>query len=216
MIEDLKAQVLQANLDLVKYGLVTLTWGNVSGIDRDEELIVIKPSGIDYAIMTRQDMVVIDMDGKVVEGKCRPSSDTATHIELYKAFKDIGGVTHSHSECATTFAQACQEIPCYGTTHADHFSGTIPVTRFLTEEEVKSAYELNTGKIIIQRFAQLNSNEIPGVLVAGHAPFTWGKNPLESVKNNLVLERVAKMALHSMMINPDIKELVMFLKPLVH
>jgi L-ribulose-5-phosphate 4-epimerase len=207
MIDELKERVLQANLALVKYGLVTLTWGNVSGIDREKKLIAIKPSGIDYDKMTANDIVVVNLDGEAIEGKWRPSSDTATHIELYKAFPEIGGVTHSHSECATAFAQACKEIPCYGTTHADHFSGTIPVTRFLTEDEAKSAYELNTGKVIIERFAGINENEIPGVLVAGHAPFTWGKDPMDSVKNNLVLERVAKMALQGKVLNPEIKEL---------
>jgi L-ribulose-5-phosphate 4-epimerase len=207
MLEELKEKVLEANLDLVKYGLVTLTWGNVSGVDRERELIVIKPSGIEYDRMVSQDMVIVDFNGKVIEGKWRPSSDTVTHIELYKAFKDIGGVTHSHSEYATSFAQACKEIPCYGTTHADHFSGTVPVTRFLTKDEVKSAYELNTGKVIVERFEKLNPNEIPGILVAGHAPFTWGKDPLDSVKNNLVLERVAKMSFNSIIINPEISNL---------
>ena len=207
MIDELKERVLQANLALVKYGLVTLTWGNVSGIDREKKLIAIKPSGIDYEKMTANDMVVVNLAGEAIEGKWRPSSDTATHIELYKAFPEIGGVTHSHSECATAFAQACREIPCYGTTHADHFSGTVPVTRFLSEDEVKTAYELNTGKVIIERFEKLNPVEIPGVLVAGHAPFTWGKDPMDSVKNNLVLERVAKMALNTKLINPEIKEL---------
>jgi L-ribulose-5-phosphate 4-epimerase len=207
MLEELKEKVLEANLDLVKYGLVTLTWGNVSGVDRERELIVIKPSGIEYDRMVSQDMVIVDFNGKVIEGKWRPSSDTVTHIELYKAFKDIGGVTHSHSEYATSFAQACKEIPCYGTTHADHFSGTVPVTRFLTKDEVKSAYELNTGKVIVERFEKLNPNEITGILVAGHAPFTWGKDPLDSVKNNLVLERVAKMSFNSIIINPEISNL---------
>lgn len=207
MLEELKEKVLQANLALVKYGLVTLTWGNVSGIDREQKLIVIKPSGIAYDRIVSQDMVVVDFTGKVVEGEWRPSSDTTTHIELYKVFDGIGGITHSHSEFATAFAQACKEIACYGTTHADHFGGTVPVTRFLTEDEVKSAYELNTGKVIIERFADINENEIPGVLVAGHAPFTWGKDPMDSVKNNLVLERVAKMALNTKIINPEVKDL---------
>ena len=211
MLKKLKDKVLQANLALVKYGLVTLTWGNVSGIDRKKELVVIKPSGIEYNKMTIEDMVVVNFDGEVVEGKWRPSSDTATHIELYTVFTEIGGITHSHSEYATAFAQACKDIPCYGTTHADHFSGTIPVTRFLTENEVKSDYELNTGKVIAERFADLNANEIPGVLVAGHAPFTWGKDPMESVINNLVLERVAKMTLQGMIINPEHKELPQYI-----
>ncbi|MEJ2544329.1 MAG: L-ribulose-5-phosphate 4-epimerase [Calditrichaceae bacterium] len=207
MLEELKEKVLQANLALVQHGLVTLTWGNVSGIDREQKLIVIKPSGIAYDRMVSQDMVVVDFKGNVIEGEWRPSSDTATHIELYKAFDGIGGITHSHSEFATSFAQACKEIPCYGTTHADHFSGTVPVTRFLTEDEVKTAYELNTGMVIIERFSKLNPNEIPGVLVAGHAPFTWGKDAMDSVKNNLVLERVAKMTLNTKIINPEVKDL---------
>jgi L-ribulose-5-phosphate 4-epimerase len=207
MLDDLKDQVLKANLDLVKYNLVTLTWGNVSGIDRDKKLIVIKPSGIDYDKLKIADMVVVDLTGKVIEGSLRPSSDTPTHIELYKNFKNIGGITHSHSECATIFAQACKEIPCLGTTHADHFYGPIPLTRFLTMEEVEENYEVNTGKIIIERFKNLDSTGTPGILVAGHAPFTWGKTPAESVKNNLILERVAKMALSAMLLNPEIKTL---------
>ena len=207
MLEDLKAQVLRANLDLVKYGLVTLTWGNVSGIDREKNLVVIKPSGIEYDKMTKDDMVVLNIEGKIVEGDKRPSSDTPTHIELYKAFKNIGGIAHSHSENSTIFAQACAEIPCYGTTHADHFYGPVPVTRFLTEEEVNSAYELNTGKIIIERFSNLDPDDTPGVLVAGHAPFAWGKDPVDAVKNNLVMESIAKMALGSLALNPQLKNL---------
>ncbi len=207
MLEELKDKVLKANQSLVKYGLVTLTWGNVSGIDREKNLVVIKSSGVDYEKMTTNDMVVVDLSGKVVEGSKRPSSDTATHVELYKAFQNIGGIAHSHSEFATIFAQACVEIPCFGTTHADHFDGNIPVTRFLTEKEVNENYELNTGKIIIERFKNLDPVAIPGVLVAGHAPFVWGKDAEDSVKNNLVLERVAKMAYVSMQLNPNLKAL---------
>lgn len=207
MLDELKLKVLKANLDLVKYGLVTLTWGNVSGINRSEGLIVIKPSGIDYDNMSADDMVVLDLDGKRVEGKWRPSSDTLTHVELYKEFPNIGGIAHSHSEYATIFAQALREIPCFGTTHADHFNGTIPVTRFLTEEEVDSGYEINTGKVIIERFKNLIPDDMPGVLVAGHAPFSWGKDPRDAVKNNLVLERVAKMALNSLMLNNKLTEI---------
>ncbi len=207
MLEELKERVLKANQYLVEYGLVTLTWGNVSGIDRKSELVVIKPSGVDYNLMKAADMVVVSLDGKIVEGKLRPSSDLPTHIELYKAFKEIGGITHSHSENATSFAQACAEIPCFGTTHADHFNGPVPVTRVLTEAEVNENYELNTGKVIIERFKELDYLGIPGVLVAGHAPFTWGKDPEDSVKNNLVLERVAKMALNSLMLNPQLSKL---------
>lgn len=207
MLKSLKEKVLKANQDLVKYNLVTLTWGNVSGIDRKKELIAIKPSGVDYAKLKLQDIVIVNMEGEVVEGELNPSSDTATHIEIYKAFTDIGGITHSHSEYATIFAQALTEIPCYGTTHADNFNGIIPVTRFLTKDEVISNYELNTGKVIIERFKNLDHISIPAVLVAGHAPFTWGKDPGDSVKNNLVLERVAKMALHALSLKPDLKAL---------
>ncbi len=207
MLNELKEKVLKANLDLVKYGLVTLTWGNVSGISRGEGLVVIKPSGVSYEKLTSEDMVVVDLDGKTVEGKFRPSSDTPTHIILYKAFETIGGITHSHSEYATTFAQACKEIPCFGTTHADHFNGPVPVTRFLTEEEVNSGYELNTGKLIVERFANLDPESVPGVLLAGHAPFTWGKDPEDSVKNNLILERIAKMALGSLQLNTSLTSL---------
>lgn len=201
MIEDLKEDVFQANLDLVKYNLVTLTWGNVSGILRDKGLIVIKPSGVDYNEMKNDDMVVLDMDARVVEGKLQPSSDTPTHIELYKAFPDISGITHSHSKYATMFAQACYEIPCFGTTHADYFYGPVPVTRFLTQEEVESDYELNTGKLIVERFKNLDPVSTPGVLIAGHGPFTWGKDALDSVKNNLVLERVAAMAIGTLQLD---------------
>ena len=207
MLNELKEKVLKANLDLVKYGLVTLTWGNVSGISREEGLVVIKPSGVSYEKLTAEDMVVVNLEGKIVEGKFRPSSDTPTHIVLYKAFENIGGITHSHSEYATTFAQACKEIPCFGTTHADHFNGPVPVTRFLTEEEVTSGYELNTGKLIVERFVDLDPVSVPGVLLAGHAPFTWGKDPEDSVKNNLILERIAKMALGSLQLNPSLTSL---------
>jgi len=207
MLEELKEKVLIANQSLVEYGLVTLTWGNVSGIDRNEGLVVIKPSGVDYSAMEAKDMVVCNLKGEIVEGKLRASSDLPTHIELYKAFKEIGGITHSHSENAASFAQACVEIPCFGTTHADHFNGPVPVTRFLTESEVKDNYELNTGKVIIELFKKLDYMAIPGVLVAGHAPFTWGKDPEDSVKNNLILERIAKMALNALMLNPKLSSL---------
>lgn len=206
-IDELKKQVARANLDLVKYGLVTLTWGNVSAIDRTEGLVVIKPSGVDYSSMTADDMVVVDMEGRIVDGKWKPSSDTATHIELYKSFIQTGGITHTHSKYATIFCQAGQEIPCYGTTHADHFDGTIPLTRFLNEKEVNEAYERYTGKIIVERFKDLNPVATPGVLVWGHAPFCWGKSADDSVKNSLVLERVAEMAYVARQLNPDIKPL---------
>lgn len=207
MLDKLKKEVIQANKDLVRYGLVTLTWGNVSGIDRTKGLIVIKPSGVDYNKLTIKNLVVVDLNGKIVEGKKRPSSDTPTHIELYQAFPEIGGITHTHSKYATVFSQACKEIPCLGTTHADHFYGTIPLTRFLSKEEVEKEYEKNTGKIIAERFKELDPLTMPGVLVAGHAPFSFGKNAEESVRNGLILERVAEMALYTVRFNRDIKEL---------
>jgi L-ribulose-5-phosphate 4-epimerase len=212
MLDDLKYEVLKANQDLVKYGLVTLTWGNVSGIDREKNLIVIKPSGIDYDQLKVEDMVVVDLSGKIIESNRKPSSDTPTHIELYKTFDKIGGITHTHSKYATMFAQACKEIPCLGTTHADHFYGTIPVTRFLTEQEVETAYEKNTGIVIAERFKNINPVSLPGILVAGHAPFTWGKNSAESVRNGLILERVAEMALGTMQLNTNINELPQYIK----
>jgi L-ribulose-5-phosphate 4-epimerase len=176
MIEQLRDEVFQANIALRRYGLVTLTWGNVSGINRTRDVVAIKPSGVDYESMTPADMVVVDLDGNVLDGKLRPSSDTPTHLELYRAFPSIGGVVHTHSAYATMFAQACREIPCLGTTHADHFNGPIPVTRFLSAEEVEAGYERETGKVIVERFSDLHAEDTPGVLVAGHAPFAWGKN----------------------------------------
>jgi L-ribulose-5-phosphate 4-epimerase len=207
MLEKLKAEVCLANIELVKYGLVVLTWGNVSGIDRKAGLIVIKPSGVDYDKLKPADMVVVDLSGKVVEGSKRPSSDTPTHIELYKAFPAIGGVTHTHSTNAAAFAQAIREIPCLGTTHADHFAGPVPVTRFLTESEIEAGYELNTGIVIVEKFREYDYETIPGVLVAGHGPFSWGRNAHDSVKNALILERVAEMALKTLAIEPGIGKL---------
>jgi L-ribulose-5-phosphate 4-epimerase len=195
MLEQLKEIVCQANLDLVAHGLVTLTWGNVSGISEDRRHVVIKPSGVPYDEMRPEHMVVIDLDGAVVEGALRPSSDTPTHVLLYRHFTGVGGITHTHSRNATIFAQARCEIPCYGTTHADHFYGPVPVTRPLTQQEVDDAYEANTGRVIVERFRELDSAAMPAVLVAGHAPFAWGKNVDESVKNAVALEAVAEMAL---------------------
>jgi L-ribulose-5-phosphate 4-epimerase len=206
MLKELKEEVLKANLSLVKYGLVTLTWGNVSGIDRKEELIVIKPSGVGYDKLSSHDMVVVDFEGKVVEGDLRPSSDTPTHIELYKAFPQIGGITHTHSVNATAFAQARREIPCLGTTHADSFFGAVPITRLLTEEEVQTAYEKNTGKVIVERFQNLDPTSLPGILVVGHGPFSWGKDAEDSVKNSLMLERIAEISLKTFQINPNADE----------
>jgi L-ribulose-5-phosphate 4-epimerase len=194
MLEDLKEQVCQANLDLVAEGLVTLTWGNVSGRSDDGQHVVIKASGVAYSKMRPANMVVVDLEGNAVEGNLRPSSDTPTHVLLYKSFTEIGGITHTHSRFATMFAQARMEIPCLGTTHADHFYGPVPVTRPLTENEVASVYEANTGHVIIERFAGLDPVAMPAVLVAGHAPFAWGKSAAKSVDNAVALEAVAEMA----------------------
>lgn len=194
MLTKLKKEVFNANLDLVKHGLVVFTWGNASAIDRKQGLVVIKPSGVAYDVMKPDDMVVVDLDGNVVDGKLKPSSDLATHLILYKAFAGIGGVVHTHSEWATSWAQAGRAIPAYGTTHADYFHGEIPCTRKLTEHEVKSAYEVETGNVIIERFAGLDPMAIPGVVVNGHAPFAWGKDAHDAMHNAVVLEEVAKMA----------------------
>jgi L-ribulose-5-phosphate 4-epimerase len=195
MLDKLKEQVCQANVDLAACGLVTLTWGNVSGINADRDRVVIKPSGVPYERLRPADMVVVDLDGHVVEGELRPSSDTPTHALLYRHFAGVGGITHTHSRHATMFAQARREIPCLGTTHADHFFGAVPVTRPLTDAEVEAEYEANTGRVIVERFAGLDPQAMPAVLVAGHAPFTWGKNASDSVKNAVALEAVAEMAL---------------------
>ena len=203
MLSTLKQNVYKANIDLMKYGLVLFTWGNVSGIDRETGWVVIKPSGVSYEEMTADDMVVVDLDCKVVEGRFKPSSDTPTHIALYKAFPDIGGIAHSHSTYATAWAQAGCDIPNIGTTHADYFSDAIPCTRDMTETEISGAYEEETGHVIVERFAQLNPAYIPGVLVKNHGPFTWGKNPDEAVHNAVVLEQVAKMAFVAYSINPQ-------------
>jgi L-ribulose-5-phosphate 4-epimerase len=203
MISNLKKEVLEANLDLVKYGLVIFTWGNVSGIDRSQGLVVIKPSGVSYDNMKVTDMVVVDLEGKVVEGDMKPSSDTATHLVLYKAFPQIGGVVHTHSSWATSWAQAGKPIPALGTTHADYFYGTVPCTRKLTEPEISSDYELETGNVIVESFTHLDPMAVPGVLVNNHAPFSWGRNPHEAVHNAKVLEEVAMMAYHTLQINPS-------------
>jgi L-ribulose-5-phosphate 4-epimerase len=199
MLEELKQQVCQANLDLVAHGLVTLTWGNVSGLSADGQFLVIKPSGVAYDGMSPAQMVVVSIEtGEVVEGSLRPSSDMVTHRLLYQKFSGVGGITHTHSPKATAFAQAHREIPCFGTTHADHFYGTIPVTRFLTAEEINAGYEINTGHVIVERFANLDPVAMPGVLVASHAPFAWGKDAADSVKNAVALEAVAAMALDTL------------------
>lgn len=209
MLEDLKQKVLEANLLLPKYGLVVFTWGNVSGIDRENGLVVIKPSGVDYDIMKAEDMVVTDLDGNVVEGKLKPSSDLATHLEFYKHFKDIGGVVHTHSVNAVAWAQAGKDIPALGTTHGDYFYGQIPCTRFMTDDEIKNNYESNTGKVVVEEFKKrhIDPNQMPGVLVHSHGPFTWGKDPFDAVHNSVVLDTLAKMALKTITINCDVKSM---------
>ncbi len=211
MLEELKQKVLEANLSLPKYNLVTFTWGNVSGIDREKGLIVIKPSGVEYDVMTIDDMVVLDLEGNVVEGNLNPSSDTPTHIELYKAFPEIGGVIHTHSTWATSWAQAGRAIPAYGTTHADYFYGPIPCTRQLTPEEVERAYEKETGTVIIEAFEGIDPMAVPGVVVYKHGPFAWGKTPKEAVHNAVVMETVANMAYHREQINPDCEPIEQYL-----
>ena len=194
MLEELKKTVYEANMRLKNDGLVVLTWGNASAFDAESGLVVIKPSGVDYAALSPDDMVVVDLEGNVVEGRYRPSSDTPTHVAVYRAFKGVGGVVHTHSPEATAWAQACREIPCYGTTHADCFHGAVPLARFLTEDEIASDYEGNTGKVIVERFAGFDPLERPGVLVSGHGPFTWGKTAIKAVDNAVSLEEIAKMA----------------------
>jgi Ribulose-5-phosphate 4-epimerase and related epimerases and aldolases len=205
MLEELKEKVFRANLDLVKHGLVIFTWGNVSGIDREKGLVVIKPSGVDYDTMKVDDMVVVDLNtGKVVEGNLRPSSDTPTHLALYRAFPEIGGVVHTHSTYATAWAEAGKDIPNIGTTHADYFYQAIPCTADMTEAEVKGDYELETGNVIIKRFEGMNPVHTPGVLVKNHGPFAWGKSPADAVHNAVVMEQVAKMAFVAFSVNPDL------------
>jgi len=202
MLETLKQQVFEANLELPKRNLVTYTWGNVSGIDRATNLVVIKPSGVDYETMTAEDMVVVDLDGKVVEGKWKPSSDTPTHVELYRAFPEVGGIVHTHSRWATIFAEAGREIPAMGTTQADYFYGAVPCTRKMTDAEIQGEYEKETGKVIVETFDNIDPMTIPGVLVYSHGPFTWGKDAAEAVHNAVVLEEIAFMDWHAMALNP--------------
>ncbi|WP_077624536.1 L-ribulose-5-phosphate 4-epimerase [Sediminibacillus massiliensis] len=203
MLENLKKEVLEANQALPEHGLVTFTWGNVSGYDGESQLMVIKPSGVAYEDLTEKDMVVVDLDGNVVEGNLRPSSDTPTHLVLYKKFPGIGGVVHTHSSWATTWAQAGQSIPALGTTHGDYYYGTIPCTRKMTDQEIQQDYELETGNVIVETFETISPNQVPGVLVHSHAPFNWGKNPKDAVHNAVVLEEVAKMAYHTFQLNPE-------------
>ena len=206
MLEELKLRVYKANMELPKHGLVTFTWGNVSEIDKETGYFAIKPSGVAYDQLTPDDMVLMDLNGNKIEGKYNPSSDTDTHSELYKAFPDIGGIVHTHSTWATSWAQAGRGIPCYGTTHADYFYGEIPCVRNLTPEEIDEAYEKNTGVLIAEYFKDKDYNAVPAVLCKNHGPFTWGKDGMEAVHNAVVLEEVAKMAANTEMINPRVKE----------
>jgi L-ribulose-5-phosphate 4-epimerase len=203
-MQQLKQQVFDANLDLPRYGLVTFTWGNVSAIDRERGRVVIKPSGVPYETMTVEDMVVVNLNGEVVEGKWRPSSDTATHLALYRRYPSIGGIVHTHSTHATAWAQAGLAIPALGTTHADYFFGDIPCTRALNQQEVTEAYELNTGKVIIETLAERNPLHTPGVVVYQHGPFAWGKDASDAVHNAVVMEEVARMAWMARGINPHL------------
>ena len=205
MLEELKQQVWEENQKLCTYGLITLTWGNVSGIDRESGLVVIKPSGLPYDKMQPEDMVVVDMDGNKVEGKWNPSSDLPTHLVLYRADERIGGVVHTHSRWATIFAQAGRSIPALGTTHADTFYGDVPCTRKLTPEEIAGAYEAETGNVIVETFTGKHPDQIPAVLVHSHGPFTWGKDPAEAVHHSVVLEELACMAFHTEALNPKVK-----------
>ena len=203
MLEALKQEVLEANLLLPKHGLITFTWGNVSGIDRESGLVVIKPSGVSYDGMTVEDMVVVDLQGKVVEGKWKPSSDTPTHLALYRAFPGLGGIVHTHSRWATSFAQAGMPIPAMGTTQGDYFYGDIPCTRKMTPAEIAGEYELETGNVIIETFQGIDPMTIPAVLVHSHGPFTWGTDAMNAVHNAVVLEEVAFMDYHAMSMNPQ-------------
>src|SRR5690348_8810909 len=205
VLEELKAEVLEANLEIVRRGLVLYTFGNASGIDREAGLVAIKPSGVPYETMKPGDLVVTDLDGKIVEGSLRPSSDLATHLHLYREFPSIGGVVHTHSEFATSWAQAGRPIPAYGTTHADYFYGPVPVTEELTDEEIGGDYVLNTGLAITRRFKGLDPAAVPGVLVRGHAPFAWGKNPADAAHNAVVLEAIARMGYFTATLDPACK-----------
>jgi L-ribulose-5-phosphate 4-epimerase len=202
MHEELRKAVCDANIELLKQKLVICSWGNVSGIERSAGIIAIKPSGIAYDELTPGKIVLLDLEGNIVEGNLKPSSDTPTHLELYRNFNAIGGVCHTHSPVATMWAQACREIPCFGTTHADYFYGPVPITEVMTKDEIQGDYELNTGKVIVRRFADIDPMKIPGILVANHGPFSWGKSPAEAVEANIVLEQIASMALGTVTINP--------------
>lgn len=205
MLEELKKKVYEANMELQRKGLVIYTWGNVSGIDREKGLVVIKPSGVDYDTMKAEDMVILDLEGNIIEGKYKPSTDTPTHLVLYNTYPNIGGVVHTHSEWATTFAQAGISIPAFGTTHADYFYGDIPCTRDLTESEINGEYEKETGNVIVETIGEKNPLEIPAIIVKNHGPFTWGKDPDNAVYNAVVLDKVAEMAYKTMTLNRSIE-----------
>ncbi|NLK75504.1 MAG: L-ribulose-5-phosphate 4-epimerase [Clostridiales bacterium] len=211
MLEKLKQEVYEANMELQEKGMVIYTWGNVSGIDREKNLVVIKPSGVSYEDMKPEDMVVVDLDGNVVEGHYKPSSDTATHLVLYKKYPAIGGVVHTHSTWAVTFAQAGLAIPALGTTHADYFFGDIPCTRELTAEEIEEGYEVNTGNVIVETIGEQDPMAIPGIIVKNHGPFAWGKTPAGSVYNAVVLDKVAEMAYKTMTLNPRVPRVSQYL-----
>ena len=203
MLEELKQQVCDANIELQKQKLVIYSWGNVSGIDRESGIVAIKPSGVAYDELTADKMVLLGLDGKKMGGDLEPSSDTPTHLELYRNFKDIGGICHTHSKYAVMWAQSCKDIPCFGTTHADYYYGAVPVTESMTENQIENDYEVNTGKVIVKRFTALDPMKIPAVLVANHGPFTWGKGPAGAVESAVVLEQVARMALGTITITPE-------------
>lgn len=211
MLEQLKKEVFDANMDLVAKGMVIYTWGNVSGIDREKQLVVIKPSGVDYETMKPEDMVVVDLEGNVVEGHYKPSSDTPTHLVLYKTYPAIGGVVHTHSTWAVTFAQAGMPIPAFGTTHADYFYGDIPCARELTEKEINDGYEMNTGNVIVETIGDKDPMAVPGILVKNHGPFAWGKTPAGSVYNAVVMDKVAEMAYNTMTLNPRVNRVSQYL-----
>ncbi len=211
MLEKLKQEVFEANMELVDKGMVIYTWGNVSGIDRESNLVVIKPSGVDYATMKAEDMVVVDLEGNLIEGNYKPSSDTATHLVLYKTYPDIGGVVHTHSTWGVTFAQAGMAISAFGTTHADYFYGDIPCTRELTEQEINEAYEYNTGVVIVETIGDKDVMAVPGIVVKNHGPFAWGKTAAGSVYNAVVLDKVAEMAYKTMTLNPRVPRVSQYL-----
>ncbi len=206
-LEQLRREVLEANLEIVRAGLVVATFGNASGILRESGLVVIKPSGVDYAGLRPEDLVVTDLEGRIVEGALRPSSDLATHLELYRAFPSIGGVVHTHSRFATAWAQAGREIPCLGTTHADYFHGPVPLTKPMAEAEIRQDYERNTGKVIVRRFRELDAVRFPAVLVHGHGPFTWGSGPRQAAHMAILLEEIARIAYYTVTLNAEVQPL---------